>query len=147
MVQELITVNSGKISDYLHHIDVRAYGKPRMLSIYLGEFDDGLILLDCGSSLDIKKVLRYFKNNHIPLDSFRYLITSHHHFDHNGGMYLLYNKIKKYNPEVKILTNKMTMDLLNNYEEHLNRAKRTYGDLIGTMKSIDGDAFKLIEPS
>jgi glyoxylase-like metal-dependent hydrolase (beta-lactamase superfamily II) len=147
MVQELITLNSGKIYDYLHHIDVKAYGKSRMLSIYLGEFDDGLILFDCGSSLDIKKVLRYFKNNNIPLKSFRYLIPSHHHFDHAGGMYLLYQKLKKYSPDVKILTNKMTMDLLNNYEEHLNRAKRTYGDLIGTMESIEEKAFKLIHPS
>ena len=147
MVQEIITLNSGKIYDYLHHIDVRTYGKPRMLSVYLGEFDDGLILFDCGSSLDTKKILRYFKNNHISLDKFRYLITSHHHFDHNGGMYLLYDKIKKHSPTVKILTNKMTMDLLNNYEEHLNRAKRTYGDLIGTMKPIEENAFKIIEPS
>jgi len=147
MVQEVITLNSGKIYDYLYHIDVRAYGKSRMLSIYLGEFDDGTILFDCGSSLDTKKVLRYFRNNKIPLNSFRYLITSHHHFDHNGGMHLLYDKIKKHNPDVKILTNKMTMDLLNNYEDHLNRAKRTYGDLIGTMKSIENTAFQIIEPS
>lgn len=147
MVQEVITVNSGKIYDYLYHIDVRAYGKPRMLSVYLGEFDNGSILFDCGSSLDTKKILRYFRNNHIPLDSFRYLVTSHHHFDHNGGMYLLYAKLKKYNPNVKILTNKITMKLLNNYEEHLNRAKRTYGDLIGTMKPIEKNAFKIIEPS
>jgi len=147
MVKELITVNSGKIYNYLHHIDVKAYGKPRMLSIYLGVFDDGLILMDCGSSLDVKKIVRYFKSNNIPLDSFRYLITSHHHFDHNGGMYLLYTKLKKYSPDVKILTNKMTMDLLNNYEDHLNRAKRTYGDLIGTMKPIEKSAFKIIEPS
>ncbi len=147
MVQELITLNSGKIYDYLYHIDVRAYGKPRMLSIYLGQFDDGSILLDCGSSLDIKKVLRYVKKNNIPLSSFKYLITSHHHFDHCGGMYLLYKKLKKHNPNVKILTNRVTMDLLNNYEEHLKRAKRTYGDLIGTMESIEEKAFKIIKPS
>ena len=147
MVQELITTNSGKIYEYLHHIDVKAYGKSRMLSVYLGEFDDGLILFDCGSSLDVKKILRYFNNNDIPLDSFRYLITSHHHFDHNGGMYLLYDKLKKYSPGIKILTNEMTMDLLNNYEDHLNRAKRTYGDLIGTMKMIEESAFKIMEPS
>jgi len=147
MVQELITLRSGKIYNYLHHIDVRAYGKSRMLSIYLGEFDDGSVLFDCGSSLDIKKVLRYLRKNNIPFSSFKYLVTSHHHFDHNGGMYLLYKKLKKYNPDVKILTNSMTMDLLNNYEEHLNRAKRTYGDLIGSMKPIQENAFKLIKPS
>jgi glyoxylase-like metal-dependent hydrolase (beta-lactamase superfamily II) len=147
MVQEVITLNSGKIYDYLHHIDVKAYGRSRMLSIYLGEFDDGNILLDCGSSLDVNRVLRYFKKNKIPLDSFKYLITSHFHFDHTGGMHLLYKKIKEYSPEVKILTNEMTMELLNNFEDHLNRAKRTYGDLIGTMEPIEERAFKLINPS
>ncbi|TFF86157.1 MAG: MBL fold metallo-hydrolase, partial [Promethearchaeota archaeon] len=147
MVQELITLKSGKIFDYLHHIDARAYGKPRRLSVYLGEFDDGSILFDCGSSLDVENVLCYFKNKKIPLESFRYLVTSHHHFDHNGGMYLLYEELKKHNPEVKILTNEMTMDLLNNFEDHLNRAKRTYGDLIGKMKPIEKSAFKIVNPS
>ena len=86
MVKDLITLKSGKVNDYLHHIDVKAYGTSRTLSVFLAEFDDGSVLFDCGSSLDIKKILRYFKKNSIPLSSFKYLITSHHHFDHIGGV-------------------------------------------------------------
>ncbi|MCK4481135.1 MAG: MBL fold metallo-hydrolase, partial [Candidatus Lokiarchaeota archaeon] len=83
MDKDVITLKSGKINDYLHHIDLKAYGKARMLSAFLGEFDDCSILIDCGSSLEIKKLLRYFKKNQILLSAFKYLITSHHHFDHN----------------------------------------------------------------
>ena len=147
MDKEAIILNSGKINEYLHHIDMRSYGTTRMLSSYLGEFEDCSILFDCGSSLDIKKGLRYFKKNHIPLSSFKYLITAHHHFDHNGGLWKLYEIIKEYNPEVKILTNATTKLLLNDYEHHLARGKSTYGNLVGEMKPIEDKAFEIIEPS
>ncbi|MFX0105603.1 MAG: MBL fold metallo-hydrolase [Candidatus Hodarchaeota archaeon] len=147
MVKDAITINSGKINDYLHLIDVKAYGSPRMSSVFLGEFDDCSILFDCGSSLEIKRGLQYFKKKQIHLSSFKYLITSHHHFDHNGGMWKLYEEIKNYNPNVKILTNSMTKTLLNNYELHLNRGRSTYGNLVGEMKPIEDSAFKIIEPS
>ncbi|MFX1327620.1 MAG: MBL fold metallo-hydrolase [Promethearchaeota archaeon] len=103
------------------------------------------MLFDSATSIDYKKGLRYVKKNRIPLSSFKYLITSHHHFDHNGGMWRLYKEIKKYNPDVKILTNKITKSLLNDFEHHLNRGRSTYGNLVGEMKSIEEDAFKIIE--
>ncbi|MHA1241058.1 MAG: hypothetical protein ACTSQU_09730, partial [Promethearchaeota archaeon] len=40
-----------------------------------------------------------------------------------------------------------TKELLNDYEEHLARGKRTYGNLIGSMKPIEESAFKIINPS
>jgi len=147
MEQDLITITSGKINEYLHHIDLRSYGKPKMLSAYIGEFDNGCILLDCGSSLDVDKLIDYIKRSQIPFDSFKYLITSHHHFDHAGGMYLVYNFLKKHNPEVKILTNRKTMNLLNDYRHHLDRAKRTYGNFVGNMEKIEQNAFKIIKPN
>ena len=147
MDKEAIILNSGKVNEYLHHIDMRSYGTTRMLSSFLGEFDNYSILFDCGSSLDVKKGLRYFKKNHIPLSSFKYLITSHHHFDHNGGLWKLYEEVKKYNPDIKILTNLTTKMLLNDYEHHLNRGRSTYGNLVGEMKSIEDEAFKIIKPS
>jgi glyoxylase-like metal-dependent hydrolase (beta-lactamase superfamily II) len=91
--------------------------------------------------------MRYFKRKDISLSSFKYLITSHHHFDHNGGMWKLYKELKDYNPDIKILTNKLTKILLNDYEHHLNRGRSTYGNLVGEMRPIDNSAFKIIRPS
>ena len=147
MVEDLIITKSGKINDYLHLIDVKAYGTQRMLSVFLGEFDEGSVLLECGSSLDIKNVLRYFKKHNVSLSSFKYLITTHHHFDHNGGLWKLYNVLKKHNPNVKILTNTITKELLNDFEHHMKRGSRTYGNLTGVMKPIEDSAFQIIEPS
>ncbi|MFX1388471.1 MAG: MBL fold metallo-hydrolase [Promethearchaeota archaeon] len=147
MENEVITLKSGKVNEYLHHIDIKAYQSRRMLSVFLAEFEDCSILLDCGSSLDTKKVLRYFKSKDISLSSFKYLITSHHHFDHNGGLWKLYAELKEYNPDIKILTNNLTKILLNDFEHHLNRGRSTYGNLVGEMKPIDNSAFKVIRPS
>jgi len=147
MVQDFITIETGKINDYLFHIDVRAYGTPRMLSVFVAQFDNSSVLIDCGSSLDTKKLVRYLKKLKIDLSSFKYLTTTHHHFDHNGGLWQLYDIIKDSNSEVKIVTNTMTKELLNDYEEHLARGKRTYGNLTGVMKPIEDSAFKIVTPS
>ncbi|MHA2397621.1 MAG: MBL fold metallo-hydrolase [Promethearchaeota archaeon] len=146
MGNEFITLTSGKVNEYLHHLDVKAYGTTRMLSSFIGEFDDGSILIDCGSSLNIKNVLKYIKKNGIELSSFKYLIPSQHHFDHAGGFWKLHEELKKHNPRVQILTNKITQELLNDFDLHLKRGMRTYGNLVGSMKVIDDDAFKIIIP-
>jgi len=147
MVQNLITIETGKINEYLYHIDVKAFGAPRMLSVFVAQFDDSSVLIDCGSSLETKKLVRFLKKLNIDLKSFKYLITTHHHFDHVGGLWQLYEILKNYNPKVKILTNQKTKELLNNYKEHLARGKRTYGNLIGSMNSIEESAFQIVEPS
>ena len=147
MSQEVITVESGKINHYLHHVDLREFGARRILSCYIGEFDDTTVILDCGPSILVKNILRYMKRKDISQSSIKYLITSHHHFDHAGGMWKLYEEIKKHNTDVKIVTNHQTKDLLNDYEYHLNRAKSTFGNNIGEMNPIKEDAFKLIEPT
>ncbi len=126
---------------------MQEFNSPRILSSFIAEFDDCSLFLDSGSSLEVKTALKYAKRNNIPLSSVKYLVTTHHHFDHCGGMWKLYDEVKKYNPDVKILTNIKTKDLLNDYEYHLGRAKRTFGDFIGEMKPIEDKAFKIINPS
>ena len=146
MVNKVITVETGKITEYLHHVDLNEFGINKVLSSFIGVFDDGVIIFDCGSSYEVKRLLRYLKKNNISLSSVKYLSTSHHHFDHNGGLWKLFGEIKKHNPEVKILTNQKTKELLNDFEGHLNRARRTYGEFVGSMRPIEEDGFELIEP-
>jgi len=144
MTQEIIITEPKKINDYLHFFDL---GRNGMMSGYIAEFEEYSICMDVGSSLQCKNILRYAKKNTIPLSSFKYFIPSHHHFDHNGGLWKLYNEIKKHNPDVKILTNQQTKDLLNHYESHFTRSKNAYGPIVGEMQPIEDDAFKIINRS
>ncbi len=147
MVKDFITIETKKLNEYLYHIDARAYGAPRMLSVFVAKFDNSSLLIDCGSSLGTKKLIRFLEKLNIEISSFKYLTTTHHHFDHSGGMWQIYEIIKKHNSDVKIVTNEKTKELLNDYEDHLARGKRTYGNLTGIMKPIEDNAFKIIKPS
>jgi len=147
MTREIITRDSKKFNEYLHHVDLQEFGTKHVLSSFIAEFDNCSIFLDCGTSIEVNRVLRYAKQNDIPLASVKYLIPTHHHFDHAGGMWKLYQKVKEHNPQVKILTNQKTKELLNDFDYHLNRAKRTFGRFTGEMRPIEDEAFKLINPS
>ncbi|MFX1239367.1 MAG: MBL fold metallo-hydrolase, partial [Promethearchaeota archaeon] len=122
MRERPIITESGKINDYIHHVDLMEYGLKGFLSCYVAEFDEGTMILDCGSSLCVKTLLEYLKKENISLSSILYLTTTHHHYDHVGGLWKLYEEVKKHNPRVRILTNKTTKELLINNEYHLHRA-------------------------
>ena len=51
MAQEVITTESKKFLDYLHHIDLKEFYARHNLSSFIAEFDDTTLFLDCGSSL------------------------------------------------------------------------------------------------
>lgn len=145
MNQTIIT-ETGKINDYIHLLDLMEFETPNILSSYIGEFDDECIIMDSGSSRDAPKIIEYLKKRRIPLENVSYLLTTHHHFDHNGGMWKLYEILSQYNPSLKILTNKKTKELLDNYKFHLARGKRTYGNMVGEMREIRDEAFEIITP-
>jgi glyoxylase-like metal-dependent hydrolase (beta-lactamase superfamily II) len=143
----MIIVNPGKINDYIHLIDLHHFGLDRVCSCYIAEFDDCSIILDCGSSIDVKNLIKYMKKNNISFESIKYIAVSHHHFDHIGGISKVYEEVKKFNPYVKIICDVEIKDLIINYEDHFNRAKKAYGWIAGKMKPIEGSAFEIIEAS
>jgi glyoxylase-like metal-dependent hydrolase (beta-lactamase superfamily II) len=145
-MNKAITRDTGKINDFIHLLDLREFGISNILSSFIGVFDDECIIMDSGSSNDAPKIIQYLRKEGIPLKKVSYLLTTHHHFDHNGGMWKLYEILRENNPNVKILTNKTTKNLLNNYEFHLARGKRTYGNMVGEMREIRDDAFEIITP-
>lgn len=140
--------DSGKINEYLHLVDIKQYNKERVCSIFIAEFDNCSLILDCGTSFDVNRLLRYMKRNEISLSSVKYIIPTHHHFDHAGGLWKLYNNIKEVNSDVKILCSDEFKRRINNFEHepHFILARKTYGGLIGNLKPINDEAFKIIDP-
>lgn len=141
-------LNPGKVNEYLHLVDTQQFGRKRVLSVYIAEFDKYSIIFDCGTSFDVKKVLRYIKKNNISLTSVKYIVPSHYHFDHMGGIMKIYDEIKKFNPDVKIVSSQLTMEKYNNFENepHFLRSKKTFDFLMGELKEINEYALKIIEP-
>lgn len=140
-------INSGKINEYLHMVDVHQYGRDRVLSVFVADFDDDVVIIDCGTSFEIKRLLRYMKRNNISLAKVKYIIPTHHHFDHAGGLWKLYNLLKEHNSEIKILSSLKSMQMINNFstEAHFTSAKKTFGSLIGELHHIPQSVFRIIE--
>ena len=138
---------SGKINDYLHLVDIKQFNRQRVFSAFIAQFDHSSVILDCGSSLDINRLLRYMKKKGILLSSVKYIIPTHHHFDHSGGLWKLFDKIKQENTEVKILCSSLYKNLINNFDTvlHFKHVKKTFGGLIGEIKKISDDAFKILK--
>ncbi|MFX1284136.1 MAG: MBL fold metallo-hydrolase [Promethearchaeota archaeon] len=141
----IITV-SGKITSEIYHLDIKQYNLPRSCSIYLLITSESTIIMDVGTSDDVSSILTFLKEKNISFKKIKYLIPTHHHFDHFGGGWKLWGKIKELNPDVKVLTINKTKKLLQNSQEHLNRAKRTFGERIGIMNPLPDDAYKIVEP-
>jgi len=55
-------------------------------NIYLVEYEDGLIAVDAGSKGDHLKVLEYLRSIGYPPSSIRYIVITHAHGDHIGGL-------------------------------------------------------------
>ncbi|MFX1523441.1 MAG: MBL fold metallo-hydrolase [Promethearchaeota archaeon] len=142
-----IVWESGKVNDYLHLVDLKQFGMPNACSIFIAEFNESVVIIDCGTSMDTRKILGYIKQNDIQLDQVKYIVASHYHFDHIGGLWKLYENVKKSNPEVQIFANLLTMQRLNNFENesHFTRSKKTWGALTGKFKKIEESAFRIIK--
>lgn len=139
--------DSGPISEFVYHIDLFQYNQPHVCSAFLIRTPKSVSILDCGTSNDVSTILNYLKSVlRIPLAQVQYLIPTHYHFDHFGGGWKLWNEVVKYNPEVKILTTKITRDFLKNPKLHMQRAIRTFGDFIGEMKPPSDNAFEIVSP-
>ncbi|UCG01238.1 MAG: MBL fold metallo-hydrolase [Candidatus Heimdallarchaeota archaeon] len=142
---EYIIKKSGMITDDIYHLDILQYNLPRSCSIYILMTPESITIMDIGTSDDVDSILTFLTENNILLEKVKYLVPSHHHFDHFGGGWKLWKKIKEYSPDVKIVTTETTKRLLQDSKEHLRRAKRTFGKHIGIMKPLPDDAYKIVK--
>nr|MDO8113385.1 MBL fold metallo-hydrolase [Candidatus Sigynarchaeota archaeon] len=142
-----IIVASGKITDQIYHIDVQAYAVKHVVSTFVLETPEAILLLDTGTSDDVKNILRFLKKQGIPLQRIKYIVPSHYHFDHFGGGWKLWNILKESNPSVKVITTQKTHDQLQDTALHMQRAARTFGELgVGEMHPLPEEAYEIIDP-
>lgn len=142
----MILSKSGEIRPGLHLVDLKMFGMPRFGTGFVFSRAGTTCIIDVGTSREVFSVLRYCREASIPLTGPVRLIPSHHHFDHAGGMWRLYQRVRKKTADVKIVTTPGTRALLQDFTAPLERARSTFGDLVGKMKPIPEEAFQLVDP-
>jgi glyoxylase-like metal-dependent hydrolase (beta-lactamase superfamily II) len=127
-------------------IDLNQYGMNKVCSTFLLHWNNSTVIFDVGTSDDIRKVISYLKKRNIPRESVKFLVPSHHHFDHAGGMWKILDKLKKYNLDIKILTTSFIKEKMQHPEKPMKAAASTYADWVGKMKFIENSNFQIVEP-
>ncbi len=141
-----IIKTAGEFLPHFHHIDLHQFGSPKITSSYVITNDNHTILVDCGTTDNTRRILQYLRKGKISLESIDYFVPSHPHFDHFYGVFKLYPIIAEKNPNVKVLCTQAIADRLNDPVPHLERAKRTYGDLVGETGYLPVQAFEIVKP-
>jgi glyoxylase-like metal-dependent hydrolase (beta-lactamase superfamily II) len=141
-----IVMSSGEFLPNIHLVDLRQFGMKRITSSYAITTGHHCTLFDCGTTDDVRKLLQYLRKSGIALEAIDYIVPSHHHFDHFYGVFKLFPMLAEKNPEVKILCTQVIADRLNDPIPHLERAKRTYGDMVGRAGQLPENAFEIVEP-
>ena len=91
---------TGKITSEIIHLDIKQYGILRSCSIFLLVTPESIVVMDIGTSNDVHSFLDFMKGNNLALKKVKYIVPSHHHFDHLGGGWKLWKTIREFNPEM-----------------------------------------------
>ena len=141
-----IVREAGEFIKNIHLIDLNQYGMGKICSTFLLNWNNSTLIFDVGTSDDQRRVLSYMKKKGIPRDSVKYLVPSHHHFDHAGGMWKILKKLEKFNTSIKILATELQKKQMQHTEKHLKAAASTYADWVGKMEPIEDKYFQVIKP-
>ncbi len=137
----------GKITENIYLVDLYQYGFPMTCSAFIFKTLKSIIIMDTGTSNEIPAIIKFMQQQELSLKKIEFLIPSHAHFDHSGGVWQLWETIKDHNPNVKVLTTEATQKQLQDPTTHMMRAKRTFGDLVGEMKALPDNAYEITVPN
>ncbi|GAB4308055.1 MAG: hypothetical protein Kow0069_05980 [Promethearchaeota archaeon] len=143
---------TGPVARGLHLVDLNMFGFPHFGTAFVLHFEapDGgtptTVVVDSGTSDDVAGLRRYLRRAGVPTDGHVLLVPSHHHFDHAGGTWRLYEVLAKNNPRTRVVTTASVRDFLQDPEEHLQRARTTFGNFVGRMKPLPEDAYDVVRP-
>lgn len=56
-------------------------------NVYAINFKDEIVIVDAGSGIEPKKIIKNAKRLGLPLDNLKYLLLTHYHGDHAGGSF------------------------------------------------------------
>ncbi len=87
--------DTGPVADGIYLIDIGIWGIAKQMAIYLITSSDKIALIDTGTKHEVKTILKEL--NHLGINCVDYIIVTHSHIDHYGGIYALAKHFPKAN--------------------------------------------------
>ncbi|MBD3188977.1 MBL fold metallo-hydrolase [Candidatus Bathyarchaeota archaeon] len=135
--------HSGKKDEGLHLVDLNMYDSSLFANSCIIEDDGILVLLDAGTSRTAGQLINYITFHGLPHEEI-YIIPSHHHFDHAGGISILSSKLREIGARVSIMTNDRMAPLLTDLKDAVAPARKQFSRLLGTVADIDKGEIEII---
>ena len=82
-----------KITDEIFQVGGGGFTAPGDAAVYLIEVNDHAALIDAGCGTSVGQLLENIMSCHIGLDQIEYLLITHCHFDHTGGVKALKDQL------------------------------------------------------
>ena len=129
-------IHSGEYEDGLFHlVDLNLYDSSIFGNACIFQANEDLIIFDAGTSENVNQIV-----NHIDFHELKtrkiYIVLSHHHFDHSGGVLPLITHFEKNHVPVKLVTTTLMAARLRNISKHVDGARKQFKKMLGTVKRI-----------
>ncbi|NMC07258.1 MAG: MBL fold metallo-hydrolase [Candidatus Lokiarchaeota archaeon] len=125
-------IHSGEHLDHVHLIDLNMYDSSLFANACLLEAGSDRVLFDAGTSATTGQIVTYIKYHGLD-DGKYFIIPSHHHFDHSGGIASLLGHFKKNNIPATVVTTPTMAEYLADLPARVEGARRQFQRLIGTI--------------
>jgi glyoxylase-like metal-dependent hydrolase (beta-lactamase superfamily II) len=113
---------STRISDRVYLLDTFALGNPNVVGAYLIK-GPKVTLVDCGYPSSHQTVMAGLREQGVAPSDVRYLVATHVHLDHAGGMGHLVSEM----PNAEVIAHEKSVPHLANPERLLESATRVFG--------------------
>ena len=136
---------TGPIINDIHLVDLYMYDSSLFASAMVLEDSDYTLIIDTGTSNSVGALINYLHFNEINLKKV-YILPTHHHFDHTGGILPLLEHLSQDNhSKIKVLLTKDILEKINHSEEHQKMAEKSFGhDLVGNLGLIPDKYVQII---
>ncbi|GAB4310397.1 MAG: hypothetical protein Kow0069_10550 [Promethearchaeota archaeon] len=136
-------VGTGPFVDRVHLVDLFLYESSMFANVGVVEGDGWVGLVDAGTSATTGSILNYLNYLASSGSSRRasrvLIVPTHHHVDHAGGLAPLLRHLARKGQEVEILTTKGMAERLEDPREHEERARATFGPVVGEYRAVPRD--------
>ncbi len=128
-------IHSGEHLDHVHLIDLNLYDSALFGNVALVDAGGDRVLLDAGTSATTGQIITYLRYHGLDDGKF-FIIPSHHHFDHAGGIASLLKYFKKNNIPAAVVTTPTMAEHLANLPSRVEGARRQFQQMMGDIEPV-----------
>ncbi|MHA1683889.1 MAG: MBL fold metallo-hydrolase [Promethearchaeota archaeon] len=131
--------HSGEKVPGMHLVDLNMYDSSLFANVAIVHEGDTVMIFDAGTSRTAGQIINYMK--FYDMDPRKvFLVPSHHHFDHAGGLSQLITYFERSHVKTTVITTPRMAHLLEDLPSHVAPAKKQFRKMMGDIQGVPRDS-------